>query len=144
MKLGQLHDALTCFLEASHLRPKDVRLLTSIGVIYENMDRSKEAIETFKKVLKMDDNNLIAKYYLANLYLYEDIADTAIELYDQILEADPEFSEAKTNLALCYLKQKDYDTALKLYDEILAKDKENQVAVENRNFILSIQKGEFE
>lgn len=90
----------------------------TMGVVYDLQGRTEEAIATFEKVAKYDDN------YAVHLRLGADYArlgrfSEAIDELHAVLEFDPDNVQARYLLALVYSTQKKFDKAATEYENIL-------------------------
>ncbi|MDQ7783805.1 MAG: tetratricopeptide repeat protein [Desulfomonilaceae bacterium] len=83
--------------------------------------RYEEAIEAYKKSVKLSGNDPLLKYSLANAYYKAGLRSEAQEIYENLLESDQPMPEASANLATIHLEQGRVDRALVALREALAR-----------------------
>ncbi|MCQ2818658.1 MAG: tetratricopeptide repeat protein [archaeon] len=82
--LGQTYEihqmfnfALYYFMNAAKANPNDSRMWTASGLCYEKMNKKKEAINCYEKAVYCKDNENIALYRMAKIYLEQGMEDRA-------------------------------------------------------------------
>ena len=94
--------------------------LRNIARSYFNSAIYNKAIENYRKLLKLDPNDVNVHYMIGTAYLKMDSVDTALAKYEQILsELDPNHIPTREILASTYFSREDYKNAVKHY-KILA------------------------
>ncbi|MDP8265003.1 MAG: tetratricopeptide repeat protein [Candidatus Aceula lacicola] len=78
------------------------RTLLALGNVYLQQEKSKEAINIFEKILKIDPENKKAFFNLGVAYNQNGNSLKAIECYDKTLEIDDKNSKAYFNLGYVY------------------------------------------
>src|SRR5262249_42802435 len=105
--------------------PQKSLILEAMGVAYmANEGRPRAAMDCFKKVLEIDDSNLIALHGRA--WIFERMSNFPEAEADlrRILELDSKDERAKIRLAGALLVTSRSDEALKLYDELIPTHKD--------------------
>jgi len=86
-----------------------------------------DAKETAKQILDIFPKDVIAKFYLANVYYSQNKIEDAIRLYEEIIISHPENLNARYNLSLALMKKNEFDEAEKHLQYVLSKDPNNQI-----------------
>lgn len=86
-----------------------------------------EVEEISEKILEIFPNDVIAKFYLANIYYTHNKNEDAVRLYQEIILSQPDNLNARYNLALALIKLKQYSQAEKQLEYILLKEPNNQI-----------------
>lgn len=70
---------------------------------------------TLKEIIKNNQNNMVARFYLASLYQENNNCEKAIEQYQIIIKNNDNIfvEESNWNIALCYLKTNQNDKLIK-------------------------------
>ncbi len=127
-RLGDTSAQITYYKKAVDLSPKDALLLYNLGTAYEKAGKSKEALATFKQVLKIkqgDKDSLRKAAYLSqNLGNYKD----AYSLYQALVAVDDKL-EYKKGLVSASVGLKDHDKIIDACNAYLKSKKEHDVAI---------------
>jgi anaphase-promoting complex subunit 8 len=75
--------ALYYFQKATALRPHDARMWCALGSTYESLDRTEDAIKSYKKALSGGENEGIALKKIAHLYSTLGDVRQAVEFYQK-------------------------------------------------------------
>jgi tetratricopeptide (TPR) repeat protein len=86
---GKVDEAVTTWLKASELDPKDVDTRNYLGKALLDKQRYAEAAEQFRKVLELDGNAATAYYNLAVTQEYLGRPEAALENYRKYVEMNP-------------------------------------------------------
>jgi len=86
-----------------------------------------EVEKVAKQILEIFPNDLVAKFYLANVYYSQNKVEDAIRLYKEIISLQPENLNARYNLSLALMKKNEFDEAEENLQYILSKDPNNQI-----------------
>lgn len=150
IKLGQEEKALECYKKALQIDPNFefakrnyLMLANKLGIkdnivtIYETLlSQIMKSVEQHKydiaeekcrKILEIFPNDIVAKFYLANIYFSQNQLQEATKIYQEILNFQPDNINVRYNLAMAYIKQKKYIEAEEQLKFILSKQPENQV-----------------
>lgn len=113
--------ALSEFLNAEKLDPKDYLLYQDLGIVYMAKGEPETAIPQFKKALEIKPDLATAKNNLGAAYLAMKDWDSAIacfkSLTKDLLYATPHYPLA--NLGKAYYEKKEFTEAEKYYQEAL-------------------------
>ena len=90
-----------------------------MALSYEDSGCVQEAMEMYKKVLKLAPQNATANNNIALLYSYEDDLETAFEYYEKAIESNPVFEQAYLNRAQLYLENYRPDEAISDAEKVL-------------------------
>lgn len=100
---------------AAHLR---------VGTDYARTGRLEEAIAEFDKVLKVDKENVQARYLMALVYSSQQKYDKAADNYEVILKTysqeQPDNVEIYGYLGQLYYAKREFDKAIAQYEKVLA------------------------
>ncbi|MCS7152218.1 MAG: tetratricopeptide repeat protein [Endomicrobia bacterium] len=102
---------------------------TLISQVVKDIEQRKydEAEIKCRKILEIFPNDVIAKFYLANIYFSKNLLQEAVSIYEEILKLQPENYNVRYNLAMAYIKQQKYGEAEEQLEFILSKQPNNQV-----------------
>lgn len=96
-----------------------VAILYNIAEIYDEMEQSEEALNSYKEILKLNDKEAGAYYGVAMIYEKMEEFHTAIDFYHKAIEIDPLYDRAYYYAANIIDEQGDKDTAIKYYHKVL-------------------------
>ncbi|MFZ0452251.1 MAG: tetratricopeptide repeat protein [Ignavibacteriaceae bacterium] len=99
--------------------PNSIHLLTSLGIIYFNLNNFEKSAECYKRIIELDDQNAQAQYSLGVCYQNLDNNDLALKQYKKAIELNPEYIDAFNNLGLLYSSLKNYKEAEKCFNSAL-------------------------
>ncbi|MDO9088274.1 MAG: tetratricopeptide repeat protein [Anaerolineaceae bacterium] len=121
---GENQQAIQSFEQALQVQPNNAHALSNIAAIQISQNENSEAAETFKKILAIDDENILARQgysqtqlVIAQIALSEDREDDAEKAFKAILHFIPTNPEANKQLAALYVKQA---------EELLKNNQENK------------------
>ncbi|MEW6260056.1 MAG: tetratricopeptide repeat protein [Thermodesulfobacteriota bacterium] len=90
------------------------------AMIDEEQGRPKEAIEWYKKAIRLNPNNVLAYSKLARAFRQMGQPQQAIETYESLIAVQPDYAPALNNLAYLYWKTgRPIDRALQLAERAL-------------------------
>ena len=111
---GQLDKAETELRQAAKLGPGNPEVWNTLGTVLAMQNKLGESSEAFRRVLKIDANDLIARRYLAanlwQLHLYPEAKANLLI----ILKSQPEDKDAKFLLGMVAENMGDYATAVRM------------------------------
>lgn len=168
-KRGVFTKSIAIYKRISRLVPDDLQSLKKLADLYRDRGfvsearaeysnlagklkknkKTEEAIETYKKLLNLDSDDVVARLNLAELLIEQKMVDQAVEELNEAAEykmrrnvlkeaadilqkarsLDKEHPRTLENLIVLYKQDKKKKEALKLVNEILRKDKENLKAL---------------
>ncbi len=86
-----------------------------LGLCYEDLGNFSEAKKNYLKVTEQDENNIIALFRLAKIYVEEKNFEGAVDLYEKIKSLDPSITEVNKILANLYFKMEDFSKSYRAY-----------------------------
>jgi protein O-mannosyl-transferase len=107
----------TLFRHASQVNPNNYVALVNYGCFLVKKNLSEEAIQYFKKALKIKPDYELAYKNLAKSYLIENNEGAAISILSKCLEEVPGSSDARNLLGVLKCDQGKFEEALKLLSE---------------------------
>ncbi len=96
---GDLTSAVREYRTGLICDPVDTNLLNSLGVSYADMDKHREALQCFEKVLSFDPTNFMALYNAGLGAELNGRQSDAVDCFERAWCQDTEFSEEKDDLA---------------------------------------------
>ncbi|CRH00826.1 tetratricopeptide repeat protein, putative [Plasmodium relictum] len=96
-----LDKSLFYYDKACSYNPSKVDYIYKKGVLYQQMNQTEKAINTFKRILSTDENHIPTLFSLGNLYRYID-NNIALAYFEAILKKEPNNSEVLSLIASCY------------------------------------------
>ena len=113
---------------------------TTRGLAFAGLNKHKEAIKSYNKVLGLEPEHENAWYSKGiSLYAldnYPDYAQEAIKCYLKALHINPRNKEALLSLAFAFQKQSKYEEAIVCYDNVEGVDPDDIYTLNNKGFIL--------
>ena len=103
----------------------------------------KEAIASYKKILKKDSKNTNIQYHLGVAYSDTEQWDDAIKVLSKVTASKTNHAEAWNSLGHAYAGKLNFDKALECYDAAINADQQYAVAHFNRGCVL-LKLGDFE
>jgi len=88
------------------------KLFAALGYTYEQQKDYKKAIDSYKKSVELDSDNLDSVRGLAQNLLNDGQTEAALEQYKAITEADPQDAQAHLRIAELYRRSGKFDLAL--------------------------------
>jgi tetratricopeptide (TPR) repeat protein len=128
---------------ATKLDPKNIELYKSLGLIYLQQNKRKEAEGIFKLVLSMAPNDAQAHFYLGNIYYDAKDYVAAEKELKQALKLKPDYHEVLNFLGYSYLERdKEINQAGRLIKKALSQDPENGAYIDSLGWYY-FKKGKF-
>lgn len=122
-QLGQYPAAEAEFLRVNELNDKVIFNYVELAKTYDLMRDFPKGERWFERAAKLDDNNVIPVYLLANHCAKTGMIDRAKRLYKQSLAKNPKMLDAEVKLAIIDAVQAHKPkSALRYLDDVLAKD----------------------
>ena len=124
--LGKMHverndlkSAQLAFREAHRQDPKSGQAVAALGVIFEQLERSDEAVALYKKYLALrpHDTSILSRLVQA-LFLKERF-DEVIPYAERLVDLEPEDLNLRVKLGILYTDAKHYDKAISVFHELL-------------------------
>lgn len=122
---------LQAFDRATAMKPNDPKSYDGRGVFLEREKKYLEAIEEYKKVIKLSGEN--AKDVSKIAYAYISIPDwkNSIIWFERLVDYEPQNISALVNLSICYNSLGDYDKSYEYTEKILGLEATNPQALYN-------------
>jgi len=82
--------------QALTVNPKDAETISRLSGYYAMIGEKEKAVSSFKKAIYLDDNSILAHYYLGNLYKDAGLIEQAVNEYKHVIcifETNPESKE---------------------------------------------------
>jgi len=125
---GQMDEAVEHYKKSSQYSDQYATHLR-LGTDYARLNRLGDAIAEFETVLKMDPDNVQARYFLALIYSSQRDYDKAAENYEKILQTyakeQPQNAEIYGFLGQLYYAKKEYDKAVAQFETVLTFQPDN-------------------
>ena len=119
--------ARNSYKKAVELEPGFFEALANLGVVLQEQNRLAEAIETYKKVLLIQQDAKIF-FNMGTALKNEGKLGDAVESYNQALALNPDYAEVHSNMGEVLRDQGRYDESVASYKKALASDPSLPVA----------------
>jgi len=121
---------------ASYLQPKNIDIYRSLGEIYLQQKKLKEAENTYRLILDLSPNDAEAHFYLANIYDSLKNREAAQKELKKTLELKPDYSEALNYLGYLYVEEnKDLEQAEIMIKKALEIEPDNGAYVDSLGWL---------
>ncbi len=134
-KSGDKQGALNAFRSALDVNPYLVQCLFDIGVLLDEMGKTKEAVKYFEKVLKIDNNVLDAWFNLGNACFALKRWNRAVYAFIKVVNINEKDIEAWRNIGKVYENKGDINAAIDAYVKGLEYNPDNAVLKRELNRI---------
>src|SRR6266481_3171858 len=142
--------AIEAYKKAYALDPKSPVIGERLAEIYWKAQRTRDAVNEAREILKRDPDNLQSRRLLGRIYLRSlgdvsagngqpETVSRAIEQFSEINRLDPSDTESALWLARLYRLKNEHDKAEQVLKSILKNDPENEPAVEQLTQLLMDQ-----
>ncbi|MGL5756585.1 MAG: DEAD/DEAH box helicase family protein [Paraclostridium sp.] len=118
---------------------KDVWALGLKGECYVQLKEWDKALESFKKVKDVEENNSNANFYIAYIYDRKRKYNLAIEYYDKVLKEDSQNDSALNNKGYTLYKAKKYEEAIKCYDKAIEINAEKKYIINRKEAVKKLE-----
>jgi len=108
---GDFEKASEHLENAFETRPQDAQALRQLGDIYEQMGQDDEAMKQYRRLLELDDTNVLARIRLGILYGRRGERRQAVGYLRAAIGIDPTSWDAHYNLGVFYANNREYDEA---------------------------------
>jgi tetratricopeptide (TPR) repeat protein len=109
-------------IEAIPVDDRTPKMEFTLGAIYDQLKRPKDAIDAYKRAEEMDPGNEETMDALAQALMNSEQYDEALKQYKNLLASDPENTEAMVHIGEIERHQGKYDDALAITTQALKKD----------------------
>ena len=122
--LGQerLKNLSAVYIAMLKKKPKDLKALGQLGILYGENGMHAEALQQFQKMLAVDKNNAIALNNIGNINFMQERLDDARQAYESALAAEPGDTGIMVNLANVFFRMGKKDMARKWFKDAAAID----------------------
>lgn len=103
LSLGDLRAAERHLYQALRINPRAAQLYNHLGSLYYRQDRIAEAMQNFRKALRLDLGCWEALYNLANCFAKQNNWEQAALHYAEVIAMQPQHAHAHFNLGLSYV-----------------------------------------
>ncbi len=124
------NEAVNIFQKAIKIRP-DPSVYNNLAMVYRDMGKNIEAIESLKKAVKMDPANTIIYFNLGNAYASMGNTQEAIEAYRQVIALSPNNARAYNNIGFLLKSSGKNDEAIPLFNTAIQINPKMPEAYEN-------------
>ena len=131
------YNAIDDFESAVLLKPDSADALYNLAVTYETLGKSKDAIETYDKLLAIDDQFTQAFYNRGHLKLLNGDYENAIADFRSVLELEAVTADAHNEIAIAHFKQNMYQEAYADIQKAHEVNSTNKVVLANKKAIES-------
>jgi len=139
--------AIEAYKKAYALDPKSPVIGERLAEMYWKAQRTRDAVNEAREILKRDPDNLQSRRLLGRIYLRSlgdvsagngqpETVSRAIEQFSEINRLDPSDTESALWLARLYRLKNEHDKAEEVLRNILKTDPENEAAVEQLTQLL--------
>jgi len=90
---------------ASKREPQNIDIYRTLGMVYLQQKKFKEAEDTYRLILKLSPNDAEAYFYLGNIYDESKNKSAAIEELKKSLQVNPDYHEALNYLGYLYVEE---------------------------------------
>ncbi len=128
LESGQLALARFMSLKAEEVvagAERNAELQANLGQIHLRGGFPGSAIESFKKALELDPNQVSAIAFLSGYYLDNRNYRDAIPLLERMMGLFPERAGPRINVAIAYRGEKRYEDAIRMYNDALRMEPSN-------------------
>lgn len=128
---------------ASKLQPKNADIYKSLGIIYLQQKKFKQALDTYRLIIDLTPNDAEAHFYLANIYNELNDNQAAEKEARRALELRPDYPEALNFLGYLYTQEnRNLDEAGEMIKKALAFQPDNGAYVDSLGWFY-FRKGNF-
>lgn len=136
---GNLVEAERLYRRILEKQPKNIDVLTNLGVLCKNRGHIDEAIDFYKRALGVDREYVPALNNIGNAFVQIGSLDEAVDAFCKALSVYPDYSEGWNNLGLALHDLGRYGEALRAYDRALALSSDPAEIYSNRGNSLIAQ-----
>lgn len=125
-------------IEAVPESDRTARMEFTLGVTYDQLKRSKDAIEAYKRAADMQPGDVQTLNALGQALLNDGQLDAALKDFKDLAQADPDDAGALIHIAEIQRRQGKYEDALTTIRKARKKDPENLEAGYNEGLLLDV------
>ncbi len=132
-------DGLTLWSKTVKSSPNSSVAHGSLGRAYQELGRTDEAVEEYKKAIAIYPDDYKAHYNLGVVYDQQGLLDTAVQSYQRALQINPAYPNAHFNIGIIYQKQGLMDKAIGHFRNVTELDPADFKARNNLGVALAVQ-----
>lgn len=112
-------------IESIGLGSNDSSLFVCRGIIYETLEKWKQAIKNYNKAIELDSNYANTYRSRGRCYRNSGEYERAIKDYDKAIKLNPKMTEAFLERGIIYMNRSNYKQAIKDYDTAIRLNPKN-------------------
>lgn len=116
-------ESLQLFSEAARLKPPGANDLTIVALDYVLLSSYNDAAHYLELALKMNPDDLEARYHLGRVRYQQNQFDLAIEAFQTVIQRDPANVKAEDNLGLSLEGKNQMEAAIAAYKKAIELDR---------------------
>src|SRR5262245_48577523 len=116
-RMGQLDDAIRCYLRAIELDPGVAAPFNNLGIAYLRKNDVDRAIQAFRRALQVEPENIFSHYNLGIVYLRAREYGEAVSHLEQARRKSPDDIGILFHLGTAYVEQGNPSLCLELFDK---------------------------
>jgi tetratricopeptide (TPR) repeat protein len=125
-------------IEAVPVSERTPKMEFTLGAVYDQLKRTKDAIEAYKRAADLDPEDAHNLGALAQALLNDNQLDEALKEYRQLAEADPEDASTLVHISEILRRQGKYEEALATVKKAVKKDPDSPEAGYNEGLLLDV------
>jgi tetratricopeptide (TPR) repeat protein len=125
-------------IEAVPVSERTPKMEFTLGAVYDQSKRTKDAIEAYKRAADLDPEDAHNLGALAQALLNDNQLDEALKEYRQLADADPEDASTLVHISEILRRQGKYDEALATVKKAVKKDPDSPEAGYNEGLLLDV------
>ncbi len=132
-------DGLTLWSKTVKSSPNSSVAHGSLGRAYQELGRTDEAVEEYKKAIAIYPDDYKAHYNLGVVYDQQGLLDTAVQSYQRAIQINPAYPNAHFNIGIIYQKQGLMDKAIGHFRNVTELDPADFQARNNLGVAFAVQ-----
>lgn len=140
---GNYQEAESLYQQLIAILPDNVNLICNLGLLYRDMGKSTQAMQTLEKAQQLDPDNFSVNLNIGTMYEAQGELDKAVAAYQKAQKTAPHDPRVMNNLGKALYQQGDRQAALEHLQQAVAQAPEYAMAQNNLGVLLS-SLGEFE
>ena len=125
-------------IEAVPVSERTPKMEFALGAVYDQLKRTKDAIEAYKRAADLDPEDAHNLAALAQALLNDNQLDAALKEYRQLADADPEDASTSVHISEILRRQGKYEEALTTIKKAVKKDPDSLEAGYNEGLLLDV------
>ncbi|MBQ8847986.1 MAG: tetratricopeptide repeat protein [Candidatus Gastranaerophilales bacterium] len=100
--------------EVIQIDENNIEAYKNLGLCEVNLDNPPAAIEAFEAAVKLDKNDALSLFYLANCYSRTGEKEKAIDNFEKVITLRPDYLDAYKSLAMIYIEFSQVENAIEI------------------------------